>query len=262
MLSDHAPQAPPRPLAGLKVWDRANGLPGALITKLLGELGARIIRPLAVDQEPFARIYPADSVWRDNVERVSGKVENSDIETFDVCLLGGEDLQSLERTGGAAALVERFPRLIALEIQNYPDGSPHAGRPTVDLLIQANSGLTHELASELPTAFGFRPSLYGAALIGACGILAALIDRESTGKGQAVFASLFEGAMLWGSGLWLSAAHPIAATEFQIPKGVRPLIFDVAMAPMSILHSGHREQSRKPMLCYRSMRSRRLPAKA
>jgi Predicted acyl-CoA transferases/carnitine dehydratase len=213
-----------RPLTGIKVFDQAQGMAAALTAKLLAELGAKVFRPGLPEHEPFASVYPAHSAWRSREKRIPGD-KNIELGEFDVCLLGGEDYPDLPRTEGAAELAFRHPQLIVLEIQGYPEGSPHFNRPATDLLIQARAGLVNELLLDKPMPFSFNPSAYGAALNGMCGILAALIDRETTGRGQAVFVSLFEGALLWMSGIWLDAATKTATTEFEIPKGVRPLIF-------------------------------------
>jgi crotonobetainyl-CoA:carnitine CoA-transferase CaiB-like acyl-CoA transferase len=59
-------------------------------------------------------------------------------------------------------MCERFPRLIALEITAHPEGLGRGGRPAVDILVQAASGVAGEQYTDRPILYGFKPSLYGA----------------------------------------------------------------------------------------------------
>lgn len=205
-------------------------MPTALIAKFLTELGATVLREGRAADEPFARIYAADAVWRAHQQRVEpcasvNLVDDVLLAKADICLLGGEDLPGLTRSTGAPELCEQFPRLIALEVTGYPYGSSHEGRPAVDILIQAVSGLAGEQFADRPIDVGFKPSLYGAALQGIAGVLAALTEREASGRGQAVFTSLFEGALCWCAGLWCDVERATAVTRLVVPKDVQPLIF-------------------------------------
>ena len=75
---------------------------------------------------------------------------------------------------------------------------------------------------------GFEPSNYGAALHGLSGLFAALLQRESSGRGQVVATSLFEGALSWLMLLWCEAEKPTPASNFVMPKDPWPLIFKCA----------------------------------
>jgi crotonobetainyl-CoA:carnitine CoA-transferase CaiB-like acyl-CoA transferase len=205
-------------------------MPTALIAKFLAELGATVLREGRAADEPFARVYAADVVWRAQQERVErcasvDPAEDVLLARADICLLGGEDLPGLQRSTGAGKLCEQFPRLIALEVTGYPQGSSHEGRPAVDILVQSVSGLAGEQCADRPIFVGFKPSLYGAALQGIAGVLAALIEREASGRGQAVFTSLFQGALCWCAGLWCDVERATRATSLVVPKDVQPLIF-------------------------------------
>jgi crotonobetainyl-CoA:carnitine CoA-transferase CaiB-like acyl-CoA transferase len=190
----------------------------------------RVVRECRETEEPFARIYPADGSWRESVERVvlqqaSGFSNDAELAKADICIIGGEDLPGLSRSSGAREMSECFPRLIVLEISSYPQELGAAQGPAVDILVQARSGLASEHFSDRPIMIAFKPTLYGAALLGLAGIIAALIEREKSGRGQTVRTSLFEGALVWCSGLWLDMEFPTAKTGAKIPKDIRPLIF-------------------------------------
>ena len=216
-------------LEGITVVDRGQGMPTGLIAKFLAEQGATVVREFEQSAEPFAQVYRADAVWRNRQQRVAGRaagvtVDEELLSRADICLLGGEDLPGVPRSGAARALSERFPRLIALEISAYPDGFHYQG-PAVDILVQAISGLAAEHYADRPIMMAFKPTLYGAALLGLAGLLAALVERQASGRGQAVFTSLFEGALAWCSLLWFDVESPTPATDLAVPKSVRPLIF-------------------------------------
>src|SRR5258706_435290 len=74
----------------------------------------------------------------------------------------------------------------------------------------------------------FEPSNYGAALHGLAGLFAALLQRESSGRGQVVATSLFEGALTWPMLLWCEAEKPTPVSNFVMPKDPWPLIFKCA----------------------------------
>jgi crotonobetainyl-CoA:carnitine CoA-transferase CaiB-like acyl-CoA transferase len=220
-------------LRGLKVIDLGVGMAAALIAKFLREGGADITRLEPPAGDPFYEIYPAYEVWRRGSTILTGsdgareRLETL-LETADVCLIGGEGYPGAARREDAAALQSRHTRLVVLNIEGYPGGSRHSGRPATDVLVQARSGLSFEHYSRRPLLMSFEPSNYGAALNGLSGIFAALLQRESSGRGQVVATSLFEGALTWAMQLWCEAEKPTPASNFVMPKDPWPLIFKCA----------------------------------
>jgi len=217
-------------LRGLKVVDRGLGMAPALVAKFLREAGAAITRVEPAAGDPFYDVYPAYATWREGaqIERESaGRVEAL-LRDADVCITGGEDYPGVARRNDAAALQARHPRLVVLDIEGHPAGTTHAGRPATDALVQARSGLSFEHYSKRPLLMSFEPSNYGAALHGLCGTFAALLQRESTGRGQVVSTSLYEGALSWLMLLWCEMDRPTPATRFVMPKDPWPLIFRCA----------------------------------
>ncbi|HSB69782.1 MAG TPA: CoA transferase [Candidatus Methylomirabilis sp.] len=89
------------------------------------------------------------------------------------------------------------PRLIYVSASGYGEASPYRDRPGQDLLIQAMSGLISisGRAGVPPTAVG-APVVdqHGAALL-AMGVLAALLDRARTGRGQKIEVSMLRAAL-------------------------------------------------------------------
>jgi len=217
-------------LRGLRVVDLGLGMAAALIAKFLREGGATITRVEPAAGDPFYGVYPAYAVWRRGAQVDAEAARSPEhlerlLSAADLCVVGGEDFPGIVRRRDAAALQARHPRLVVLDIEGYPTGTRHAGRPASDVLVQARSGLAFEHYTARPLLMGFEPSSYGAALNGLAGLFAALLDRESTGAGQLVSTSLFEGALSWPMLLWVKAERPTPASNFVMPKDPWPLIF-------------------------------------
>jgi crotonobetainyl-CoA:carnitine CoA-transferase CaiB-like acyl-CoA transferase len=217
-------------LSGLVVVDLGLGMAPALVAKFLREAGAAITRVEPPAGDPFYSVYPAYEVWhrgslKDESAGQSAAQLDAVLARADVCIVGGEDFPGLPPRRDAAALQQRFTRLVVLNVEGYPAGTKHAARPATDILVQARSGLAFEHYSKRPLLMGFEPANYGAALHGLCGLFAALTQRESTGRGQVVSVSLLEGALSWILLLWCNASKATPAANFVMPKDPSPLIF-------------------------------------
>jgi crotonobetainyl-CoA:carnitine CoA-transferase CaiB-like acyl-CoA transferase len=215
--------AEPQILKDITVVDIGVGMAAALVSKFLIEWGATVLRVAPEGGDPFATLYPAYDVWR----RGTSPGDLSALATADICITGGEDYPGLIRLD-ATALAARNPRLVVLNIEGYPAGTRHAGRPATDVLVQARSGLAYEHFSKRPLVMSFAPAHYGAALRGLCGLLAALYEREGSGLGQVVSTSMLEGAYSWMASVWCEVDKPTGGTRFVMPKDPYPLIFRCA----------------------------------
>jgi crotonobetainyl-CoA:carnitine CoA-transferase CaiB-like acyl-CoA transferase len=89
------------------------------------------------------------------------------------------------------------PRLIYCSISGYGQTGPHAQLPGYDAVIQGEAGIMDMtgFADGAPTRVGVAITDYLAGLYATQGILLALHDRHTSGRGQHVDISLFE-AML------------------------------------------------------------------
>ena len=214
-------------LKGLKVVDFGLGMAPALVTKFLVDAGASATRVAPENGDPFSDYYPTYDVWRRGQASFAKGPEELDslLGAADFCVLGGEDFPGVARGPDPADLAARFPRLIVLDIQAYPEGSSYAGRPATDVLVQARSGLAYEHFKNRPILMSFEPANYGAALLGLLGLMAALYERETSGLGQVVTTSLFEGALSWTRLLWGDFEKPTDVTRFVTPMDPYPLVF-------------------------------------
>jgi crotonobetainyl-CoA:carnitine CoA-transferase CaiB-like acyl-CoA transferase len=211
-------------LSGIRVLDRGQGMPCALVSKFLAELGASVVRECTPDEDPFRAVYVANRVWRLGVESIQPLGDESGaLADFDVLILGGEDLPGITRTGEPEKFASEYPRLVVLDITGYPEWLELDG-PAVDILVQAQSGLAyHQLGTE-PSLIPFKPTLHASALFGLIGILGALVERARSGGGQVVSTSLYDGALFWYASIWFDIERQGPTTR-GIPPGVNPLIF-------------------------------------
>ncbi|MGB6104183.1 MAG: CoA transferase [Pusillimonas sp.] len=103
--------------------------------------------------------------------------------------------QKLERMGlGSEVLRARNPRLIFVALLGFGSDGPYAGTPAYDDIIQALSG-TADLMQRATGKAGYMPTVMAdkvAAQMAAHAMLAALFQRERTGRGQAVEVPMFE----------------------------------------------------------------------
>jgi crotonobetainyl-CoA:carnitine CoA-transferase CaiB-like acyl-CoA transferase len=141
------------------------------------------------------------------------------------------------------------PRLVYVSASGYGESSPYRDRPGQDLLMQGVSGLASisGRADQPPTAVGTAVvDQHGATLL-ALGVLAALLERQRTGRGLHVEVSMLRAALdlqiesatyfLNGARLERSAT-PLASTFHPPPYGIYPtrdghLI--LSMSPLSQL---------------------------
>ncbi|MBP1930935.1 CaiB/BaiF CoA transferase family protein [Ammoniphilus resinae] len=104
----------------------------------------------------------------------------------------------MDRLGlGYETLKEINPRLVYCSCTGYGSDGPYRDRPGQDLLIQALSGITrmNGRKTDPPTPVGYATVDQHSAALSAFGILAALLDREKTGQGHKVDASLLNAAL-------------------------------------------------------------------
>lgn len=194
------------PLAGVLVVDLSRYLPGPYASRLLADLGARVLKVEEpelgdpVRQAPPRRagssalgallLHGQASVALD-LKREDGRaVLLGLLERADVLL---ETLRpgTLARLGlDPRALRARFPRLILCSLSGFGQDGPLARRAGHDLTYQALGGLL------APT--GTMPSLPAADILGAwaaaSAILAALYAREKSGDGAWTDAAMLDAA--------------------------------------------------------------------
>lgn len=204
------------PLSGVRVVALEQAVAGPMATRHLADLGAEVIKIERPGEGDFARHYDGsvkglstNFVWLNRGKRsLTLNVKDPEalealaklVETADVVIqnLGPG---AADRLGmGAKQLLERHPRLVYCSISGYGEDGPYRDRKAYDLLIQGEVGLIFTSGSEdEPAKIGVSVSDISAGMYAFSGILSALYAREKTGKGRALYVSLFDTSAEWMS---------------------------------------------------------------
>ena len=134
-----------------------------------------------------------------NLRSDGGKEAASPLKEADV-LVENYRRQTLPKLGfDYESLRQENPRLIYCAISGFGRTGPYADRGGFDLVAQAMSGImsiTGTSRNEPPVKCGPPLTDITAGLLAVIGILAALRNRETTGKGQMVETSLLEAGII------------------------------------------------------------------
>mgnify|MGYP000999915783 CR=1 FL=1 len=193
-----------RPLAGLKVAEFTHMVMGPTAGLLLADLGADVIKiePLAGDNTRrlkgsgggyFAMYNRNKSSVCLDLKSPQGINLVKDIVTSSDILIENFRPGAMDKLGlGYATLSESNPGLIYLSLKGFLSG-PYEHRTALDEVAQMMGGLAYM------TGLPDRPMRAGSSVIdisggmfGVIGVLSALQERHSTGKGKHVTSSLFE----------------------------------------------------------------------
>ena len=94
---------------------------------------------------------------------------------------------------GAAELVARFPRIIAVDIVGYGQDTPARDMRAYDMLIQAESGMCAVTGTaETPVKVGVSLADVATGMTAHAAVLEALLERALTGKGKAIEIAMFD----------------------------------------------------------------------
>ncbi len=210
------------PLQGLKVLEIASLAPGPFAVTVLADLGAEVLR---VDRATDVRGATPDAPPRNPLGRGrrSVAVDLKDPAGVEILLQLTERADVLvegfrpgvcERLGfGPAQCHERNPRLVFARLTGFGQDGPLSQAAGHDLTYLAYSGALHPIGpvDAPPTPpLNYVADLGGGAMVLVAGVLAALFERQSSGRGQVVDTAMSEGAamltsMLHGwqsSGFW------------------------------------------------------------
>ncbi|MDE3086875.1 MAG: CoA transferase, partial [Acidobacteriota bacterium] len=204
------PEAPPPggPLAGLRVVELAGLGPAPFCAMLLADLGADVVRLERAGQPPprpdvpdrrsvLTRGRPSvgvDLKHPDGAALVLRLVEEADV------LVEGFRPGVMERLGlGPEACLGRNPRLVYGRVTGYGRDGPLSEHPGHDVNYLALAGVLSAVgrAGEPPVPpLNLVGDFGGGAMLLTVGILAALVERARSGRGQVVDAAMVDGAAL------------------------------------------------------------------
>jgi itaconate CoA-transferase len=203
-----------RPLDGTLVVSVEQAIAAPLCSRMLADLGARVIKIERPDGGDFARDYDRRArglashfVWCNrSKESVTVDLKTDSGRAILAKLVASADvfIQNLapgaaERLGfGAETLAERHPRLVICGISGYGTDGPWSGRKAYDLLIQAESGfLSVTGRPDAPAKAGISIADIAAGVSACHSIMAALLHRTHTGKGDRIDISMLEAMADW-----------------------------------------------------------------
>lgn len=202
------------PLDSLTVVSLEQAVAAPFATRQLADLGARVIKVERPDGGDFARRYDEsvrgqssyfvwlnrskESVTLDVKQPLGRRVLDELVAKADVFVhnLGPG---AVDRLGlGAEELTSRHPRLVHCTISGYGTTGSDAHRKAYDLLVQAEAGLLSITGTpEAPARAGISVADIAAGMYAYSGILAALFQRERTGRGAALEVSLLDALAEW-----------------------------------------------------------------
>lgn len=256
------------PLDGVVVLDLSQLAQGPFATQILGDLGAEVLKlePLHGDwMRRFAlcdHYIEGESVsflaFNRNKRSVAINLKHPDgvqaflglVEQVDVLV---ENFRPgvMDRLGlGYDILAEHNPGLVFCSSTGYGADGPYRSRPGQDLLAQAIAGMPYlnGRVDDPPMPVGMGVADLTAGLHIVYGVLAALLQRHRTGRGQHVEVNLLNSLMALETqeltahlnGAPLPARHRVAAAAPHVgpPFGIHPTAdghIALAMNPLSRL---------------------------
>jgi crotonobetainyl-CoA:carnitine CoA-transferase CaiB-like acyl-CoA transferase len=191
-------------LGGFRVVDLSRGLSGALVSQLLADYGAEVIR-IESPEGDVLRDEPAYYFWQRGKKSVTLDLGVEADRVRARQLAAGADLLVetfrpgvAEKLGlGYEELCELNPGLLYASITGFGRTGPYAGRKGYEALVMAKmGGMDHsgKMAGRPGPAFPTAPfHSFSAAQTALQGIFAALYVRERTGRGQRIDTSLVQG---------------------------------------------------------------------
>lgn len=193
-------------LSSLRVLEFSHAVLGPACGLVLADLGAEVIRIEPIEGDPTRKLkgfgtgyYP---FFNRNKKSLAVDIKSEQGKEIIFKLLESTDVLvenfgpgTMDRLGfGYDALASLYPKLVYCSLKGFLPG-PYSARLALDEVVQMMSGLAY-----MTGPIG-QPLRAGASVVdvmggtyGAIAVLAALRERDATGKGQLVKSALFETA--------------------------------------------------------------------
>lgn len=220
----------PGPLDDLVVVDLSRALAGPHAAMMLGDLGARVIKVESPGSGDDTRGWGPPFVGPEGAQESTYYLSaNRNKESITLDLKSDDGKATLRRlVARADVLIENFrtgvldrlgfpverlhelnPRLVVLSITGFGHDGPEGGRAGYDQIAQGEAGLMSVTGpgSDDPTRVGVPIGDLLAGMYGAYGVLAALHDRDRTGRGTVVRTSLLAAIV---------GAHAFRGTDYLV----------------------------------------------
>jgi crotonobetainyl-CoA:carnitine CoA-transferase CaiB-like acyl-CoA transferase len=192
------------PLEGVRVVEFAHMVMGPTCGLVLADLGADVIKLEPLEGDNTRRLMGAGAgfypMFNRNKKSLALDLKKPEGREIALKLIDRADAitenfrpGALEKMGfGYADLNKRNPRLVYCTMKGFLSG-PYENRPALDEVVQMMGGLAYMTGlPDRPLRVGSSVNDIMGGMFAAIGILAALRERETTGKGQLVRSALYE----------------------------------------------------------------------
>jgi crotonobetainyl-CoA:carnitine CoA-transferase CaiB-like acyl-CoA transferase len=199
-----SPESTALPLSGVRVVEFTHMVMGPTCGMLLADLGAEVVKVEPLDGDGTRRLQGSGagffSMFNRNKKSIAVDVKDPRGREIVLRLVAGADVFSENfKTGAMAKLGFDYPslsalnpRLVYVSHKGFLPG-PYEHRTALDEVVQMMGGLAYMTGPEgRPLRAGSSVNDIMGGLFGALGAMAALTQREKTGRGQEVQSALFE----------------------------------------------------------------------
>jgi len=192
------------PLEGVRVVEFAHMVMGPTCGLVLADLGAEVIKVEPLEGDNTRRLMGAGAgfypMFNRNKKSLALDLKRAEGKEIALKLIDSADAMTenfrpgaLDKMGfGYEALSKRNPRLVYCTMKGFLSG-PYENRPALDEVVQMMGGLAYMTGlPDRPLRVGSSVNDIMGGMFAAIGILAALREREKTGKGKLVRSALYE----------------------------------------------------------------------
>lgn len=201
-------------LSGIKVVDLSQFLPGPMLTVMMADQGADVVKVEPAAGDPARQMAPFEdghSVWFRNLNRGKRAVTldlKSDagraalwalIDDADVFVEGFRPGVVTRLGFGYDAVAARNPGIVYISISAFGQDGPLKDHPAHDMAAQAFAGFlsVNDGPDGTPVVPGVPAADMAAGLTGLSAVLMALIGRERTGKGDYIDCAMLDSLLPW-----------------------------------------------------------------
>ncbi|HYF20087.1 MAG TPA: CaiB/BaiF CoA-transferase family protein [Ramlibacter sp.] len=206
-----------QPLKGVTVLTLEHAIAAPFCTRQLADLGARVIKIERPGVGDFARGYDqrvrglaSHFVWTNRSKesvtldvkhpQAAALLERLVLEKADVVVQNLAPGAATRLGLGYERLSRLKPSLVVCDISGYGGDGPYRDKKAYDLLIQSEAGFVSVTGTpDVPSKAGASIADIAAGMYAYSNILAALLQRQQTGRGQHIDLSMLESLVEWTS---------------------------------------------------------------
>jgi len=203
-------------LTGIRVVDLSQFLPGPMLSVMMADQGAEVIKVEPPAGDPARQMAPFEagqSIWFRNLNRGkqsrvldlksdAGRAALTDlVRTADVFIEGFRPGVIGRLDFGYEAVAAINPGIVYCSISAFGQDGPLADHPAHDLAVQALSGAlaVNDGRDGMPVVPGVPSADMAAALTALSAVLMALLGRARTGRGDYIDIAMFDSLLPWSA---------------------------------------------------------------